>query len=423
MTETKKTSPRIKGDGVIWTLFCVLCLISIVEVFSASSNLTYSTSNYWGPVIKHTGLMLFGVACMIATMNIKCKYFTIVTPFALLIALGLLILCFGFGAINDGHRWIPLPFGLNFQPSEFAKGAVILFVSFVIGRWQTENGVDKRAFKYICGVCALYLGLIGVENLSTAALLGLVVIAMMWIGRISKRQLGQLLGGMAIIAVIAISAVMLIGNNEKRDEVKDSRMTIVENTKPKTKGVFHRMSVWKKRINDFISGKEIPAEEYDLEDKAQEGYSQIAIASSNLVGKGPGNSVARDFLPQAYSDFIYAIIIEETGLIGAAIVCFIYIMLLFRSAKIASQCAYTFPAMLVLGLSLMLCIQAMFNMGVAVGWLPITGQPLPLISKGGTSSIMNCVYIGMIMSVSCSAKKKESVATDNSAEIMQAQTN
>lgn len=423
MTETKKTSPRVKGDGVIWTLFCALCLISIVEVFSASSNLTYSTSNYWGPVIKHTGLMLFGVACMIATMNIKCKYFTIVTPFALLIALGLLILCFGFGAINDGHRWIPLPFGLNFQPSEFAKGAVILFVSFVIGRWQTENGVDKRAFKYICGVCALYLGLIGVENLSTAALLGLVVIAMMWIGRISKRQLGQLLGGMAIIVVIAISAVMLIGNNEKRDEVKDSRMTIVENTKPKTKGVFHRMSVWKKRINDFISGKEIPAEEYDLEDKAQEGYSQIAIASSNLVGKGPGNSVARDFLPQAYSDFIYAIIIEETGLIGAAIVCFIYIMLLFRSAKIASQCAYTFPAMLVLGLALMLCIQAMFNMGVAVGWLPVTGQPLPLISKGGTSSIMNCVYIGMIMSVSCSAKKKESVATDNSVEIMQAQTN
>lgn len=412
MTEKEKSSPRIKGDSVIWIVFIALCLISIVEVFSASSNLTYSTTNYWAPMLKHTLLLLVGVVFMVLTMNIKCKYFTIITPLALFFSFFFLILCYAYGAINDGHRWLPLPFGLNFQPSEMAKGSVILFVACVIGRYQTDNGVDKRAFKYICGISGLYIVLIGLENLSTAALLAIVVAAMMWIGRVSKRQLGKLFGTIAILATIGFATVMLLGNDNK-DVPQDSRMTMVEKTKPKKSGLFHRFDTWKSRIDKFIDNKEVPAEEYDLDVEAQEGFSQIAIASSNLVGKGPGNSVARDFLPQAYSDFIFAIIIEEVGVWGAGIVCFLYITLLFRAAVIASRCAYTFPAMLVLGLSLMFAVQALFNMGVAVGWLPVTGQPLPLISKGGTSSIMNCVYMGMILSVSCTAKKKEEVAEKN----------
>ncbi len=423
MTEKEKSSPRIKGDGIIWILFCALCLISIVEVFSASSNLTYKSYNYWGPFIKHTGLLLFGVACMVITMNIKCKYFTLVTPFALAISLGLLLICFCVGAVNDGHRWIPLPFGQKFQPSEMAKGAIILFVSFVVGRWQTENGVDKRAFKYLWSVCFLFIILIGLENLSTAVIITAVVILMMWIGRVQKRQLGKLLGVLFILGTVAVSAIMLFGNDNDDNKKEDSRMVMVEKTKPKKSKIFHRLDTWKKRLEGVGSTKEVRAEDFDLETMAQQGYSQIAIASSNLVGKGIGKSVARDFLPQAYSDFIYAIIIEETGLLGAIAVCFIYLMLLYRSAYIASRCAYTFPAMLVLGIALMLAVQAAVNMAVAVGCGPVTGQPLPLISKGGTSSVMNCVYIGMIMSVSCTAKKKETADNGKKASIIPTKAN
>ena len=170
------------------------------------------------------------------------------------------------------------------------------------------------------------------------------------------------------------------------------------------------MDTWKGRINEFFNNEPVPPEKFDLDTKAQVGYSNIAIASSNMVGKGPGNSTARDYLPQAFSDFIYSIIIEEMGVEGAAIVCFLYIILLFRTASIASRCVNTFPALLVMGMALLLVTQAMFNMMVAVGLAPVTGQPLPLISKGGTSSIMNCVYIGVILSVSYSAKKKDDMS-------------
>ncbi len=419
MAEKSKSSFKLKGDGIIWAVFFILCLISIVEVFSASSNLTYKTSNYWGPVIKHTMLLGVGVLLMIATMNIKCKYFKIVMPFALAFSFVTLIACFLFGAVNDGHRWIPIPgIGMQFQPSEIAKGSVVLATARILSMMQTDHGVDKRAFGVIFWMCVVFLGLIGLENLSTAALLGLVVIIMMWIGRVPGRQLGKLLGGIAIIAVVGISCIMLFGTDIKKQEAQNPKMAMVENNaegnanadkagKKKEKGLFHRFDTWKSRIDKFLDGGQVPPEEFDLNNEAQVGYSNIAIASSNMVGKGPGNSVARDYLPQAFSDFIYAIIVEEMGVFGAFIVCLMYLIILFRTAKIANRCVNTFPALLIIGFALLLVTQALFNMAVAVGLAPVTGQPLPLISKGGTSSIVNCVYIGVILSVSYSAKKKD----------------
>ena len=153
--------------------------------------------------------------------------------------------------------------------------------------------------------------------------------------------------------------------------------------------------------------KDTPVDSVDLDKDMQEVHASIAIVSSNIIGKGPGNSVERDYLPQAFSDFIYAIIIEEMGIVGAAFVVFLYIILLYRAARIASQCENNFPAMLVMGLVLLLVVQAVFNMLVAVGLVPVTGQPLPLISKGGTSTIVNGAYIGAILSVSRWAKKKK----------------
>lgn len=415
-TEKKATKRKIKGDPVIWGVFIFLCTISIIEVFSASSNLTYKTSNYWGPVMKHVFLLGWGVMFMFATMNVKCKYFKLIMPVALGFSFILLIICYFVGAINDGHRWIPIPIiGMQFQPSEMAKGSVVLAVATILSAMQTDNGVDRRAYRYIMIVAGVFLVLIGLENLSTAVLLGFVVILMMWIGRVPKRQLGQLLGGLAIAAVLGIATVMIFGKDNKKEADKDPRMAMVENNPQKGKaqgdkkqrGLLHRLDTWKGRIDKFLDGNDVPPEKFDLNNDAQEGYSQIAIASSNMMGKGPGNSTMRDYLPQAFSDFIYAIIVEEMGLLGAVGVCLLYIILLFRTAAIANRCANTFPALLVMGIALLLVTQAFFNMGVAVGWLPVTGQPLPLISKGGTSSIMNCVYIGMILSVSRSAKKKD----------------
>ena len=157
-----------------------------------------------------------------------------------------------------------------------------------------------------------------------------------------------------------------------------------------------------------MNSEEVPPEKFDLDKDAQVGHANIAIASSNIVGRGPGNSVERDFLSQAFSDFIYAVIIEEMGIIGAVVVAMLYIILLFRTGIIANRCENTFPAFLAMGLALLLVTQALFNMCVAVGLAPVTGQPLPLVSKGGTSTIINCVYVGAILSVSRSAKKKTS---------------
>ena len=172
-----------------------------------------------------------------------------------------------------------------------------------------------------------------------------------------------------------------------------------------------------KRLFKFTNKEDIPPEKFDLDENMQEGHANIAIASSKAVGRGPGNSVERDFLPQAYSDFIYAIIIEEMGLFGGIFVALLYIILLFRTGKIANRCENSFPALLSMGLALLLVSQALFNMLVAVGLAPITGQPLPLISRGGTSTIINCVYIGAILSVSLWAKKKDENSNQTSMKV------
>ena len=413
----KLTEGKFKGDAVIWSVFFFLCIISIIEVFSASSHLSFKTGNYLSPVLKHCALLAVGVVVMICTMNIKCRYFKLVTPFALLFSFLMLIivLCVG-ESTNGSQRWIDF-LGIQFQPSEIAKGALILATAQILSAMQTPEGADKRAFKYIMIVCVFIIPLIMVENLSTAALLCIVVFMMMFIGKVPKLQLGRLLGIVALTLATVVTMVMVFGNDEAAaaDKMKDNKHLIVQQqTEEKDENVlekvFHRFDTWKARIDNFLSDEYVAPEDLDLNGKdAQTSHANIAIATSNLIGKGPGNSVERDFLSQAFSDFIYAIIIEEMGIFGAFIVCMLYIILLFRTATIANRCANTFPALLIMGFAMLLVVQAMFNMAVAVGLVPVTGQPLPLISKGGTSTIINCAYIGVILSVSYSAKKKDNM--------------
>ena len=401
-----------KGDKVIWMIFFFLCMISIIEVYSASSSLTYKTGNYMAPVIRHIGLLGLGLLTMICMLKVKCKFFKIVTPFMLGLSFILLLWVLVAGqSTNGASRWISLA-GINFQPSEIAKGAVVLAVAQILSAMQTEHGAEKRAFKYILIVSSIFVALIGLENLSTAMLLCFTILCMMIIGRVPMRQIGKLVGTALIAICIIFASIMIVGKDKGDTAKPENSLTekVVQDETEETGVVdklFHRADTWKARIDKWTSSKAIAPEDVDLDKDAQVAHANIAIASSNIAGNGPGNSVERDFLSQAYSDFIYAIIIEEMGIEGAIFVALLYIFLLFRAGRIANRCENNFPAFLCMGLAILLVIQALFNMLVAVGLAPVTGQPLPLISRGGTSTVINCLYLGIILSISRTAKKKE----------------
>ena len=413
----KRLNNIFKGDKVIWMVFFFLCIISIIEVYSASSQLTYKRGDYLAPMLKHCGILLLGIFCMVITLNIKCKYFKIVTPFMLIISVLMLIWALVAGQdTNDASRWVGFGF-LKFQPSEIAKGTLVLATAQILSALQTDKGADRHAFGYILVVSAFIVPLILVENFSTAILLCGVVFLMMILGRVPMQQLGKLLGVVVLLGMFFFGLIMFLGKTEKAvspeqtlvqqvDQPAEDDVQQAEEKGSSIKKVFHRFDTWKARIEKFFDRTEVSPGEVNLDKDAQTSHANIAIASSNIVGKGPGNSVQRDFLSQAFSDFIYAIIIEEMGLFGAIFVAMLYIILLFRTGRIASRCENNFPAFLAMGIALLLVTQALFNMCVAVGLAPVTGQPLPLISKGGTSTMINCVYVGMVLSISRSAKKK-----------------
>ena len=233
--------------------------------------------------------------------------------------------------------------------------------------------------------------LIAPENGSTAVLLFGVVFLMMVIGRIPWKQLGMLIGVSLLLLSIFVGIIMVTPASKYRDLP-----------------MMHRVETWQNRIKGHFENKEaVPAAKFDIDKDAQIAHANIAIATSHVIGKMPGNSVQRDFLSQAFSDFIFAIIIEELGLLGGAFIVMLYLWLLIRAGKIAKRCEKTFPAFLIMGIAMLLVAQAMLNMMVAVGLFPVTGQPLPLISKGGTSTLINCAYIGMMLSVSRYVADKE----------------
>lgn len=387
-----------KGDRVIWIIFLCLCLISIIEVFSAASTLTYKTGDHWGPITQHSIILMVGVFIVIFIHNINYKWFQVFPVFLVPISAALLAFVMLMGVItgdrvNGAARWMSF-FGIQFQPSELAKMAVIIAVSFILSKTQTEDGASSKAFKYIMIITGFICLLIAPENLSTAALLFGVVFLMMYIGKVAMRKLLSLVGVIMLCGGMMVAITLVVP--------EDSDIPFL-----------HRLATWKSRIVGFVDPKEdVPAAKFDIDKDAQIAHANIAIASSNVIGKMPGNSVQRDFLSQAFSDFIFAIIIEELGLLGGAFVVILYIWLLIRAGRIAQKCERTFPAFLVMGIALMLVSQAIMNMCVAVGLFPVTGQPLPLISKGGTSTLINCVYIGMILSVSRYTEKQEELTTN-----------
>lgn len=376
-------SELLKGDRIVWIVFMVLCCISTVEVFSAASTLSYKSGDYLAPITSHCITLLCGAAVVYVLHMMPYKYFRLI-PFTLLPISALLlavVMVMGMVAderVNGASRWL-----FGFQPSEMGKMSLVVTMAYLLSRFQTADGCSPLAFRPILLVTAVMQGLIAPENGSTALLLAAVVYMQMLIGRVPWRQLGRLTGGVVLLGALAASFIMLVPPS-------------VYEGVPGT----HRFVTWRNRLTGFAGSEVVPVAKFDINGDAQVAHANIAIATSNVIGKGPGNSVQRDHLSHSYSDYIYAIVIEELGLLGGAFVLLLYIILLFRVGQIAKRCHEYFGIFLITGVGLLLVSQAMMHMMVNVGLFPVTGQPLPLISKGGTSIIINSVYIGMILSVS-----------------------
>ncbi|MDR0989453.1 MAG: FtsW/RodA/SpoVE family cell cycle protein [Prevotellaceae bacterium] len=385
-----------KGDKVVWMIFLMFCLVSVVEVFSAGASLTYKTGDYWAPITWHIVLVAIGVLIVYITHNVACGWFKIIAYIGIPLSIFLLLFVLLKGvSVGDASRWISI-FGVTFQPSELAKLSVVVTVASILATGQNEAGASPNAFTYCMIVTGVVCGLIVTENLSTAALLFGVVFLMMIIGRVEAKKLLLTLLTLGVLGGLGVLYKSIEGKIEQQKEETAAAASTDDNK------IFHRDETWASRIEHFLTPEtSVPVSQYKVTDKnAQVAHARIAVATSHLLGKGPGNSVQRDFLSLAFSDFISAIIIEEFGLLPAAFVLLLYLILLLRVGRIARKCDRTFPAFLVIGLALMLVTQALFNMAVAVGLAPVTGQTLPLISKGGTSIWINCIYIGIILSVS-----------------------
>lgn len=391
----------LKGDATLWIVFIMLCAVSIVEMYSASSTLAYKAANHTAPMLRHAGFLALGALIAVGVHLVPYKYIRILSYVGLLLSVVTLVAVLFKGQTeNDASRWLVVG-GVQFQPSELAKLSVIIVAADFISRIKNPEIHEKQYFRYIIIMLAVICPLILLENFSTAFILFGVVFLMMFVGQVSLKRLGLLSG--------VLVGAMLLGFFTVRAIPADANL-----------GPFDRARTWVNRIDRFTGDKDKENEEdkYVINDKnRQVQHGRIAIARGGIIGVMPGNSIQRDYLPQAYSDFIYAIIVEETGMIGGIFVILLYLILLFRAGRIATQSSTVFPAVLVIGLSLMIVLQAFVSMSVATSLGPVTGQPLPLISRGGTSILITCIYFGIILGITRQIKKDDvSVKNDMDGE-------
>lgn len=366
----KRISAELKGDRVIWMILAVLALFSILAVYSATGSLAYKSrgGNTEAFLIRHGFILMLGLIVTYLAYSLNYMRYKQMAPWLLIISIPLLIYTLLFGPeINDARRWIEIPFiGLTFQTSDFAKMALIIFVAREITRHNEYIKDFNKAFVPIILPIVAVCGLIAPSDLSTALLLFFTTLLMMFIGRVDIKYI--------ILLVVAgvIMFAILVGIGRMFPDVV-------------------RVETWSSRINEFITN---PDGGYQIM------HSKIAIASGEMFGQGPGNSAMRNYLPAPYSDFIYAIICEEYGLIGGLIILSLFVLLLIRTTGLVTKSQKQFGAMMALGLCLMMVIQALANMAVSVNLVPVTGLTLPVVSMGGTSVLFSCLFFGIILSVS-----------------------
>lgn len=383
-----------KGDKVIWIIYISLCIISIIEYYSASSVLAFASSNYWDPIVAHTKFIVTGFFLVVIFHRFDYKWLKVAGIFLYLVSLMLLLYLFissmmGQGMVNNAARWISLA-GVSFQPSELGKISLILITAFFMSYRTKDNRPNKNAIKVIYIASGVMIMFIFTENLSTAALCSIIILTMLFVARVKTKQLLRVV---AIVFVVALTA-MIVRTAYKSITQKEGAGT-------------HRAATWSSRIKKHIMPFPENVDSLKFETDGQVIYSRIAIAQSNALGKGIGKSTQRNYITHAFSDFIYAIILEETGVIGGVIIITLFFILLARGIKIIRNFDDPFGSYLVVGITALITVQAAVNMSVAVGLIPVTGLPLPLISKGGTGILIYSFAFGILLSVSRVIQEKK----------------
>lgn len=359
---------KTRGDRWIWLIIILLSMISILVVYSATGTLALKRGIGVERLLltKHVIFVLVGIVMIYVSHLLDYRYYAGISKILMVITIPLLLYTLLFGAnLNDASRWVKIPLiGLTFQTSDLAKLALITFLARMLTKKQENIKDVKQAFVPIMGSVVIVFGLIAKANMSTGLMLFGVSILLLIVGRVSVKQ----------IAIVCCAGMVM--------------MVILFMTTD-------RATTWNSRVQSFLHP------ELQSSDKTfQSDHSKIALASGGVFGKGPGNSIEKNFLPHPYSDFIFAMIVEEYGTIGGIVVMSLYLVLLYRSVRIVTKAPKAFGALLAAGLSFSLTIQAFANMAVAVGLGPVTGVPLPLVSMGGTSLIFTSIAFGIILSVS-----------------------
>ena len=385
----------IKGDKVIWTVVVILCIFSLLAVYSSTGTLAYKkqhgNTEYY--LFKHFMILAFGLALMYVTHLIKYTYFSRISQIGLFLTLPLLLLTLVSGTnLNEANRWLTVPIvNLTFQSSDVAKLFLIMYLARVLSKKQEQVQDFRKGFLPVIIPVMAVTVLILPANFSTAAILFVTCIVLMFIGRISMKY-------MVSLGVLGIAGIILIFTLSKAFP-----------------DLFPRGTTWVARIDHFIN-----KEKADPDATYQVDQAKIAIVQGGIIGKSPGKSTQRNFLPHPYSDFIFAIIIEEYGLVGGSFVLLLYLILFFRVIRIASRSPGNFGTLLSLGIGFSLVFQALINMAVAVNLFPVTGQTLPLVSMGGTSIWFTCISLGIVLSVSRTSEIETRDGTE--VEILQETT-
>jgi cell division protein FtsW len=394
---------KTRGDKVIWALVVVLTLVSLLAVYSATGSLAYK--NYKGNtevyLFKQVVFILGGLLVIYFAHLVNYTFYSKAARIVFLISLPLLFYTLFFGVkMNEGSRWIKLPIiNMTMQTSDLAKLALFMYLARLLSKKQDMIKDFKKGYLMVIWPVLLTCLLIAPANLSTALLLGASCLLLLFIGRASAKHL-LLTIGLAMIPIVLLIATAVVRHHSESNEESTS-------VKAPTSALTARVDTWINRVETFIYG----GQDSDT-DAYQVNQAKVAISKGGLLGVGPGNSTTRDFLPQAYNDFIYAIIIEEYGILGGGFMVFIYLVFLFRCIRIFKRCPFAFGAFLALGLSFTLVIQALANMAVTVNLFPVTGVTLPLVSMGGSSFIFTCLAIGIILSVARNVEQLEGKAEE-----------
>jgi cell division protein FtsW len=389
---------KTKGDRAIWAIVVILTLASLLLVYSSTGSLAYrmskSTESY---LFKQFAFIMIGIMVIYFAHRINYTIYSRVALILFLISVPLLLYTLLFGVqLNAGSRWIKLPvINMTFQTSDLAKLALFMYLSRQLSRKQAVIKDFRKGFLPIVVPVGLICILIAPANLSTAVLVAGTSFVLMFIGRVSTKHILMTIG-IAMIPVLFLISIAVSTYDKEKGESKKLPSILATG----------RIPTWISRIQTFVYSKK----EDGNEKLYQINQAKIAIAKGGWLGQGPGNSTQRNFLPHSYSDFIYAIIIEEYGIFGAAFMCFIYLFFLYRCIRIYRKCPYAFGAFLALALSFTLVIQAIANMGVNVNLFPNTGVTLPLVSMGGSSFLFTCLSIGIILSVSRNVEQQEGKA-------------